>query len=136
MGMEECQKRINNLIQQAKKEAGLPAELTLTALVTMATAQYQQLIYTRDFQQGLSLSGCEDKGKNEEFKTSLVNRFPGLSKNYMICSDTVGSIATASGKGGLAIISGTGSNSFLLNPDDTTARCGGLGHLLGDEGSG
>ena len=86
--------------------------------------------------QGLSLSGCEDETTNEELKQGFMKKFPSLSLSYYVCSDTVGSIATASENGGLVIISGTGSNSFLLNPDGSTARCGGWGYLLGDEGSG
>jgi N-acetylglucosamine kinase-like BadF-type ATPase len=37
---------------------------------------------------------------------------------------------------GVALISGTGSSAFARNADGRTARCGGWGYLLGDEGSG
>lgn len=65
----------------------------------------------------------------------LREKYPDLSEEYYVCSDTVGPIAVAHKNGGGVIISGTGSNTLLVNPDGSEVRCGGWGSLLGDEGS-
>lgn len=59
-----------------------------------------------------------------------------VAKSYVVCSDTVGSIYTTSSLGGMVVISGTGSNCLLRNPDGKTYGCGGWGNVLGDEGGG
>ncbi|XP_050547101.1 N-acetyl-D-glucosamine kinase-like [Daktulosphaira vitifoliae] len=84
---------------------------------------------------GLSLSGCEDAMFCKKIETQLKEFFPELTDEVIVVSDTLAPIALACQSGGAVIISGTGSNSLLVNPDFTTKRCGGYGHLLGDEGS-
>jgi hypothetical protein len=43
----------------------------------------------------MSLSGCEQEETNKQLKEELQKNFPMLSSNYVVCSDTVGSIAAA-----------------------------------------
>ena len=73
---------------------------------------------------------------NHELEMELRTSFPDIADNYYVSSDTVGSIFTASPTGGMVLISGTGSNALLKNPDGTSFNCGGWGHFLGDEGCG
>lgn len=62
---------------------------------------------------------------------------PKTYKNLVLCTDTHGSIATNCEKAGIVLIAGTGSNCLLVdNQGQASKRCGGWGHLFGDEGSG
>lgn len=94
------------MVTNAKIEAGIPETIKLKSL-------------------GLSLSGCEQDATNRLLENELRIVYPNLSESYVVCSDTVGSIHTASNLGGLVLISGTGSNALLLNPDGSTHGCGG-----------
>lgn len=73
---------------------------------------------------------------NKELEQELLTKFPHISETYYVCSDTMGSIFTASPLGGMVLIAGTGSNALLRNPDGTTFTCGGWGNFLADEGAG
>lgn len=117
VGIKECAKRIADMVQEAKIEAKIPDELQLKSL-------------------GLSLSGCEQEATNVDLENELRENHETIAEKYVVCSDTVGSIYTASPIGGLVLISGTGSNALLRNPDGRTYSCGGWGNVLGDEGSG
>lgn len=85
---------------------------------------------------GLGLSGCEVEEINQQLVQHLLQFYPNVSQKYVIASDTEGSIAATSNKGGVVCIAGTGSNTLLINADGTKAQCGGWGYHLGDEGSG
>jgi len=116
IGMEETCHRIANMCQDAFKLAGYAPDTPLVSL-------------------GLSLSGCEVEETNEALALKMKELYPALLKTIpKVCSDTVGSLFTASDKGGVVLIAGTGSNSLLVNPDGSVGRCGGWGHVLGDEG--
>lgn len=116
VGLEECQKRIADMIEKAKEKAGVDSNEILTGL-------------------GLCMSGCEEEDANREFERNFTRKHPHITKSCTVASDTLAPLFTASPSGGLVLIAGTGSNSLLVNPDGTTGRCGGWGHLLGDEAS-
>ncbi|KAL5021306.1 hypothetical protein ScPMuIL_000461 [Solemya velum] len=116
VGMDTCLKRIHDMVVEVKEEAGLSADLPLKAL-------------------GLSLSGGDEADSSSKITNGLATQYSSLSENVHVVGDTQGSIATATAVGGVVLISGTGSNCMLINPDGNGIRCGGWGHLLGDEGS-
>lgn len=72
---------------------------------------------------------------NTLLQSELCRVHPTVATNYYVCSDTIGSVFTASPLGGLVLIAGTGSNALLSNPDGSTYSCGGWGNMLADEGS-
>jgi len=115
IGMDETNKRINNMVAKGLEKAGLATDTKLSGL-------------------GLSLSGCEREETNAALVSNIVASYPGLSNHYKVCSDTVGTLATAAEAGGIVLIAGTGSNALLINSDGSVHRCGGWGHMLGDEG--
>lgn len=116
IGMLECQKRVAEMVSRAKLQAGIAETQTLYAL-------------------GMCLSGCEQEESNTKLWKGLKEMYPNVSDRYTVSSDTDGSIATVAPNGGIVLISGTGSNCLLINPDGSRFQCGGWGWLLGDEGS-
>ncbi len=85
-----------------------------------------------------SLTGYHE---GDEFVTLLVKEvvreaIPGLERIYVI-PDYVGNWAAATaGEPGIMVLSGGGAVAYGRNASGASARVGGWGHLLGDEGSG
>ncbi|XP_077992249.1 N-acetyl-D-glucosamine kinase-like [Glandiceps talaboti] len=116
IGIDECLNRIHNMVVDAKLTADIDLAIPLKSL-------------------GMSLSGGEQKEGQRKVIEGLKTTYPTISESYSMCTDTFGAIATASQSGGFVLISGTGSNCQLINPDGSVQGCGGWGHMLGDEGS-
>jgi len=113
VGFDECIKRLSDLVTSAQMDAGIGADVPLSAL-------------------GLTLSGAD----NVEVCCAMEAKLSSLSVagNITVEGDTMGVVATACENGGMALIAGTGSNCQLVNPSGERFRCGGWGHMMGDEG--
>ena len=115
LGVDETVNRIRLMTEEALSKAELSTSTRLQSL-------------------GLSLSGCENVKKNAELAEAVVKA--NFTESCKCVSDTEAPLATASESGsGIVLIAGTGSNALLVNPDGSGGRCGGWGHLVGDEGS-
>jgi len=115
IGKDETVSRIATMIKDGFKKANIDKNTKLEGL-------------------GLALSGLEDPETEEEMINTIRSMHPGLANSITACSDTRGTLVTATQTGGIVLIAGTGSNALLINADGTEHRCGGWGHMMGDEG--
>jgi N-acetylglucosamine kinase-like BadF-type ATPase len=76
-------------------------------------------------------------GTDTDAIESELSAHPAVAGKVVVFNDVVAAWAAGTGcRPGVAAISGTGSNVFGVGPDESAWRCGGWGHILGDEGSG
>lgn len=115
LGIDETAARLSAMIEQGKQALEIPETVPLDCV-------------------GLTLSGCEEETSNRQLVETLLKKYPQSAKDYMIGSDTLGSLRTGLESGGIVLIAGTGSNALLINPDGKTHGCGGWGYIMGDEG--
>lgn len=79
-------------------------------------------------------AGVDSTAGEERLRTLLAKRIPGCELKVVHDAHLI--LAAAGVDEGIAVISGTGSVAWGRTADGTTARSGGWGYLLGDEGSG
>ncbi len=83
----------------------------------------------------LGLAGVGRDDQRATIRQWAVRR--GIADRVQVVHDALPVLCAATpDRCGAALISGTGSLAFGRNATGATARCGGWGHLLGDEGSG
>jgi N-acetylglucosamine kinase-like BadF-type ATPase len=76
-------------------------------------------------------------GPEDEERVSRWAREQAVAERVRVVNDSELILAAGTPQGwGVALISGTGSVCLARHPDGRTARAGGWGYLLGDEGSG
>jgi N-acetylglucosamine kinase-like BadF-type ATPase len=115
VGFADATRAISNAVEQAFTEAGRPGAAIARAI--------------------LSIAGAADA----DMRTKIIQWAyeTNLSEQVAIVSDFLPVLAAGTRDCiGVAVISGTGSSAFARAADGRTARCGGWGYLLGDEGSG
>ncbi|XP_071573202.1 N-acetyl-D-glucosamine kinase isoform X1 [Temnothorax nylanderi] len=115
IGIDETAARLSAMIEKGKQALDIPESIPLDCV-------------------GLTLSGCEEETSNRQLAETLLEKYPQSAKDYVVGSDTLGSLRTGLESGGIVLIAGTGSNALLINPDGKTHGCGGWGYILGDEG--
>ena len=112
VGEEQCFLTLGEIVAQLRREAGLRETSRIRGI-------------------SLCLSGAESSDVQSRIRAHMASK----GEVVVVSSDTTGAVCTASDKGGMVLIAGSGSNCQLVSPDGSTHNCGGWGNVLGDEGS-
>lgn len=82
----------------------------------------------------LGIAGADRPGEEEIIRGVLLRL--GIRRQVRIVNDAVVALVAGAPDGiGIVVVSGTGSIAYGADPAGRTARSGGWGYLLGDEGS-
>ncbi|MEX2027532.1 MAG: BadF/BadG/BcrA/BcrD ATPase family protein, partial [Pirellulaceae bacterium] len=113
-GFDVAQSNINAAIEQAFADAKLPRESVSAAC--------------------FGLAGCGREEEQERIRSWAGER--RIAAVVQVTGDAEPILAAASPDNwGIALICGTGSLAWGRNQRGQTARCGGWGYLIGDDGS-
>lgn len=85
---------------------------------------------------GMALSGGDNAEDQNELIAMIRTQHPSLASSIHVTTDAHGSAAAASASDCIVLIAGTGSVCLHVSADCGSARVGGWGHMIGDEGSG
>jgi N-acetylglucosamine kinase-like BadF-type ATPase len=85
---------------------------------------------------GMALSGGDNVEDQNELIALIHSQQPNLAASIQVTTDAHGSAAAASARDCIVLIAGTGSVCLHVPVDGCSARVGGWGHMIGDEGSG
>ena len=114
VGFEAAQANINAAIEQAFADANLPRQSVTAAC--------------------FGLAGCGRTDEQQRMTEWAEGR--GIAYMLQVTGDAEPLLAAASPENwGIALICGTGSLAWGRNQRGQSARCGGWGYLIGDDGS-
>ncbi|RPI86665.1 MAG: BadF/BadG/BcrA/BcrD type ATPase [Chloroflexi bacterium] len=117
VGIEAACKALDQALENAFSSANLSPDATMVKAACFG------------------LAGVDRPGDQAPLQAWAENRWPGMPAIFVSDARLVLEAGTPLGWG-IGVICGTGSIVFGRNMDGQTARAGGWGYLLGDEGSG
>ncbi|GMR22058.1 MAG: N-acetylglucosamine kinase [Acidobacteriota bacterium] len=106
-------------------------EFVLAELTTRALGGYSGVVDTL-------CVGMAGAGRERDFRAMqrILRRLGRARKNLVTNDALIALVAGAGERYGVALIVGTGATAYGVNREGVTARAGGWGPLLGDEGGG
>ena len=115
VGFDAACDNLRDLIQKLKAESGIDVQNCAAGCFASA--------------------GMSTEQETEDFRRFFTGE--GIRCPLYLCNDALAALAGGTGTAeGIIVVSGTGSIAAGLDKNGRTARAGGLGHLIGDEGSG
>eukprot|EP00002_Diphylleia_rotans_P027197 TRINITY_DN5443_c0_g1_i5.p1 TRINITY_DN5443_c0_g1~~TRINITY_DN5443_c0_g1_i5.p1 ORF type:complete len:297 (+),score=46.53 TRINITY_DN5443_c0_g1_i5:56-946(+) len=117
IGMDACAQLIVEQVNRAKSLANLSSGTTLRGI-------------------GVSLSGLETIRSQQQLVAAVIEKDKSMKETVLVsCNDVQCATQCGIPQGGVLLIAGTGSNCQVSNPSCGSAKFGGWGYMIGDQGS-